>query len=200
MLKCSGGLASGHGVEYAASRVRHLFIFVVQEDRSFFPFKDRFELVKAGTADLPNVTVLPSGEFIISALTFSGYFQKSSIQDRIIDPSLDVELFAKEIAPALGITIRFAGEEPLDTITRQYNLTMQTILPQHNVDFEVIPRLEKGGDVISASRVRNLLKAQDFKSIATLVPKTTLIYLDKKFKNEERPEQGTSSICSFTGS
>jgi [citrate (pro-3S)-lyase] ligase len=139
-------------VEYAASKVKHLFIFVVETDLSIFPFKDRFELVKQGTADLENVTVLPSGEFIISAITFAEYFQKSSIQDRTIDPSMDVELFAKEIAK---------------------------ILPTYGIDFEVISRREEAGEAISASRVRKLLEAKDFDAIEKLVPKTTLDYLRK---------------------
>jgi len=172
-------------VEYAANRVKHLYIFVVQADFSEFAFADRFELVKKGTEDIENVTVLPSGEFIISALTFADYFQKSSIQDRAIDPSMDVELFAKEIAPTLGITVRFAGEEPKDNITNQYNDAMKRILPLYGVDFEVIQRREELGEVISASRVRKLLKDKDFEAISKLVPKSTLEYLLKNFGDKK---------------
>ncbi|MDR0904335.1 MAG: adenylyltransferase/cytidyltransferase family protein [Ruminococcus sp.] len=168
-------------IEYAAGKVEKLFIFVVEEDKSFFPFADRIELVKKGTADLENVIVLPSGKFIISSKTFVNYFGKSKIQDRTIDPSMDVELFAKQIAPTLGITVRFAGEEPLDNITRQYNEAMARILPDYGVDFEVIPRKEQGENVISASLVRKLLEEKDFDKIAELVPETTLDYLLEKF-------------------
>jgi len=171
-------------IEYAASKVKHLFIFAVEEDKSFFPFEERFELMKKGTADLKNVTVLPSGKFIISSITFSDYFNKADIQDRAIDPSQDVTLFAKEIAPTLGITVRFAGEEPLDKVTQQYNDAMQKILPQYGVKFEVIPRKENGGGVISASRVRKLLENNDFDSIAEIVPETTLRYLKEKFSKK----------------
>ncbi len=164
-------------VEYAAARCSQLFIFVVEEDRSDFPFADRIELVQQGTSDIGNVTVLPSGRFIISSLTFVDYFGKSEMQDRVVDPSMDVQLFCKHIAPKLGINVRFAGEEPLDNITRQYNEAMQRILPQHGVDFEVIPRKELDGDVISASRVRKMLETKDFDAIAKLVPETTLAYL-----------------------
>jgi [citrate (pro-3S)-lyase] ligase len=171
-------------IEYAASKVKALFIFAVEEDKSIFPFKDRFELIKQGTSDLENVTILPSGKFIISSLTFSDYFNKSELQDRTIDPSQDVELFAKEIAPTLGITVRFAGEEPLDNVTRQYNDAMARILPQYGVEFEVIPRKESDGEVISASRVRKLLETRDFEAIAKIVPETTLQYLMVKFGSE----------------
>jgi len=164
-------------IEHAASEVRRLYVFVVEEDKSTFPFEDRIALVRAGTADLGNVEVLPSGRFIISSITFADYFDKAEIQDKAIDPSYDVALFAKEIAPVLGITARFAGEEPLDLVTRQYNDAMRRILPTHGIEFVEIPRRETGGKPISASRVRRLLAEGDFESIAELVPESTLEYL-----------------------
>ncbi|AEF83795.1 citrate lyase ligase C- domain protein [Treponema primitia ZAS-2] len=166
--------------EYAAQQVERLYIFAVEEDKSIFPFADRLELIKAGVKDLPNVTVLPSGKFIISSLTFKDYFNKSEMQDRVIDPSNDVTIFAEEIAPTLGINVRFAGEEPLDNVTRQYNDTMKRILPQHGIEFEVIPRKEVDGTPISASKVRKLLEEKNFVKISKLVPETTLKYLQEK--------------------
>ena len=168
-------------IEQSSAKVDKLFVFVVEEDKSIFPFADSIELVRKGTADLPNVTVLPSGKFIISSLTFSDYFEKSEMQDRVIDSSMDVRIFGEHIAPALGINIRFAGEEPLDTVTRQYNETMTRILPKYGIDFEVIPRKEHDGEVISASRVRKLLEAKDYDAISQIVPKTTLTYLMSKY-------------------
>ncbi|MDR0785983.1 MAG: polysaccharide pyruvyl transferase family protein, partial [Treponema sp.] len=164
-------------IEYAAGRVDALYIFVVEEDKSIFPFADRFQLVKAGTARLPNVVVVPSGQFIISKTTFQMYFLKETRQNATIDASMDVEIFGQRIAPALGVTVRFAGEEPLDNVTRQYNAAMRAILPKYGVRFEVIPRKESGDAPISASRVRAFLKENNFEEIAKLVPKTTLEYL-----------------------
>jgi citrate lyase synthetase len=46
---------------------------------STFPFEDRIALVRAGTADLGNVAVLPSGRFIISSITFADYFDKAEM-------------------------------------------------------------------------------------------------------------------------
>lgn len=164
-------------IEQSAAKVERLFVFVVEEDKSIFPFADRIELVRKGTADLPNVVVLPSGKFIISSLTFIDYFGKSELQDQVIDPSMDVEIFGQYIAPTLGITVRFAGEEPLDNVTRQYNDAMARILPQYGVAFEVIPRKRLEGEVISASRVRKLLEEKDFDAIAGMVPETTWEYV-----------------------
>lgn len=168
-------------IETAAQQVEKLYVFVVQEDKSIFSFADRFQLVKAGTADLPNVQVLPSGSFMISTLTFPEYFNKDNPGEVNVDPSKDVEIFGKYIAPTLGINVRFAGEEPIDIVTRQYNETMKRILPTMGVKFNIIPRKRSGGQVISASRVRKCLETQDFEAIAQIVPKTTLDYLVQRW-------------------
>ncbi|MBR5800132.1 MAG: NAD-dependent epimerase/dehydratase family protein [Lachnospiraceae bacterium] len=173
-------------IEESAKKVDQLYIFVVEEDKSFFSFEDRFELVKKGTADLDNVVVLPSGQFIISQRTFEAYSNKAELQDTKIDASLDVEIFARRIAPTLGINIRFAGEEPLDNVTQQYNDTMQRILPRYGIQFEVIPRKEWDGQVISASRVRALLEKKQFEDIKKIVPITTYDYLYNKYKDSKR--------------
>jgi len=88
-----------------------------------------------------------------------------------------VTIFAEHIAPVLGINVRFVGEEPLDSVTKQYNDTMRRILPNHNIEFVEIPRKEQSGEVISASRVRKLLDTKSFEAIEKIVPKTTLEYL-----------------------
>lgn len=173
-------------IEYAASRVDNLYIFVVEENKSFFSFEDRFNLVQQGTADIPNVVVLPSGNFIISAVTFPGYFYKDDLKETKIDCSNDLNVFAQYIAPALNIKVRFAGEEPLDPVTKQYNEGMYEILPQYGIQFCEIPRKQddEGVGVISASRVRKLLKEGDFDELKKLVPQTTFDYLVKHYKKD----------------
>lgn len=173
-------------IEYASSKVDYLYIFVVEENRSYFDFKDRFELVKKGTADLKNVIVLPSGNFIISATTFPGYFYKSSLKEAQIDCSNDINVFAEYIAPALDIKVRFAGQEPLDPVTNQYNEGMAEILPKHGIKFDVIPRKKDKEDagVISASRVRKCLEDGRLDVIKYLVPPTTYEYLVERYKRE----------------
>ncbi len=168
-------------IETASKQCDKLFVFVVEEDKSIFKFTDRLELVKLGTADLKNVIVLPSGKFMISSLTFTDYFNKSKLQDKQIDPSMDVELFASQIAPTLNISVRFVGEEPIDKVTKQYNDTMRRILPKYGIEFVEIPRKEQGGGVISASRVRKLLEDKKFDEIAKIVPKTTLKFLKQNY-------------------
>ena len=173
-------------IEESSKKCDWLYIFVVEENRSVFPFTDRFELVKQGTADLKNVIVLSSGNFIISQVTFQAYFQKEEKTDVVIDASQDINLFAAKIAPTLGISVRFAGEEPLDNITNQYNATMKRILPRFGIDFEVISRKESSGTPISASRVRALLVEKRFDEIKQIVPITTYCYLINRFKDSKK--------------
>lgn len=92
----------------------------------------------------------------------------------------DLMLFV-QIAKALHITVRFAGEEPLDRFTRMYNDNMRAILPKYGIAFEAIARKESDGEVISASRVRAALKSKDWETIQKIVPKTTYCYLQEKF-------------------
>lgn len=173
-------------VEQALNKCDKLIVFVVEEDKSYFPFVDRLALVKENLADLKNVLVLPSGQFILSARTFKEYFNKESLQDRKIDASLDVALFGREIAPSLDISIRFAGEEPLDKVTAQYNAEMRHLLRQYDVKFEEIPRLKREGMPISASHVRRLLKERDFRNIRKLVPDATYRYLRRFASAKEK--------------
>lgn len=164
-------------VEQALAECDKLIVFVVEEDKSYFPFVDRLALVKENLADLKDVLVLPSGQFILSSRTFKEYFNKESLQERKIDASMDVTLFGREIAPCLDISIRFAGEEPLDKVTAQYNAEMRHLLRQYDVKFVEIPRLRREGMPISASQVRRLLKERDFRNIRKLVPDATYRYL-----------------------
>lgn len=173
-------------IETASKQVDYLYIFVVEENKSFFSFEDRFKLVKEGTKDLKNVIVLPSGNFIISAITFPGYFLKEQDKEMQIDASGDIEIFGKYICPALNISIRFAGEEPIDKVTRQYNRTMEEYLPNYGVRFIEIKRKTYNEEVISASRVRKCMEDGNLKEIKNLVPAVTYNYLEKKMENEQK--------------
>lgn len=169
-------------IEYAAKLVDRLYIFVVNEDKSFFKYEDRFEMVKAGASDLKNVVVVSSGKFIISSLTFPEYFMKDYVKEKNFDVSMDVETFCKYIAPPLKIKKRFAGEEPFDPVTKNYNENMNRILPKYGMEFCEIPRLALDNErVINATEVRRLLKERDFETIGEYVPQSTLDILKARY-------------------
>lgn len=177
-------------IESAAKYVDVLYVFVVMEDKSVFPFEHRFEMVKKGCSELKNVVVVPSGKFMISDITFPEYFEKEKKNNIFIDATNDLKLFCENIAPFLGIKTRFAGTEPHDMVTCQYNDFMRQILPLYNIDFVEIERKEIDSDVISASRVRKLLKERNLEAVCNFVPKTTFEYLqdnlDEIIKRMER--------------
>lgn len=169
-------LTYGHKylIEYASKQVDHLYVFVVQEDKSVFSFKDRFKMVRACAKEYPNVIVVPSGRYIISSLTFAEYFTKQAADpSTVIDASRDVNIFGKYIAPSLNITVRYAGEEPIDYITAQYNQSMKRILPKYGIEFIEIPRYKDKSGLISATKVRKALQANNYDVVRGLVPETT---------------------------
>lgn len=164
-------------VEQAARECGWLYLFVLSEDRGFFSAADRMEMVRRGTAHLNNVTVHPTGQYLISAATFPSYFLKDrGLADRA-HCQLDLAVFASWFAPRFGITHRFAGSEPNCPVTRVYNEEMARILPEKGIAFRQIQRLETENQVISAGEVRRRL--QNHENIRELVPESTYRYLQE---------------------
>lgn len=164
-------------IETAAKDCDRLYVFVLSEDKSHFRAEDRMAMVKAGTADIPNVTVLPTGPYLISSATFPTYFLKEQAKIQDAQCELDVAVFAKYYAPKFGITRRYVGTEPFCGVTAQYNSALEKLLPEHGIVLCQIPRLETDDAPISASTVRERLAAGNREAIASLVPKTTYDYL-----------------------
>jgi [citrate (pro-3S)-lyase] ligase len=164
-------------VAQAAARVEALYLLVVREDRSAFPFQARFRLVEEGTRHLPNVVVLDTGPYAVSALTFPAYFLGKGEPVAEYQLELDLDLFGRRVAPALGVTRRFFGSEPSCATTRAYNAAMHRVLPRLGVAPVELTRVEAGGAPISASTVRAALARGDEAALEGLVPATTLAYL-----------------------
>jgi len=185
-------LGHRHLVESAARQVDNLYLFVVREDRSVFPFEVRLRLVRAGVADLPNVVVLDTSRYAVSSVTFPAYFLKERDPVAVIQMELDLTLFATRIAPLFGISRRFAGTEPNCDVTGGYNEAMKRVLPAYGIKVVVIERKRSGQAAISASRVRELLARGEVGALAELVPATTLAFLRSDEASAIREElQGT---------
>ena len=167
-------------IETAARECDHLYVFVLSEDKGYFSAADRLEMVRRGTEQLPNVTVLPTGPYLISGATFPTYFLKNRDQAEQIHCQLDVEIFARHFAPAFSVTTRYVGTEPLSLLTNQYNEVLKTQLPRHGIAVMEIPRLSIEDTPISASAVRNALENKDQQALRVLVPHTTFTYLKNK--------------------
>lgn len=162
-------------IEQAAKQVERLYVMVVREDCSLFAYTERKAMVEQGVADIENVNVIDGSDYAISRATFPTYFLKRLDDAADTQMLLDLDLFRRHIAPALGAKVRFVGTEPTDELTRRYNeLMMESLGKDHVVQ---IPRLENGGVAVSASRVRRAMESNCLKEAAQLVPPTTLPYI-----------------------
>lgn len=164
-------------VETAARECDKLYIFVLSEDKSEFSAKDRMEMVKLGTADLKNVTVLPTGPYLISSATFPTYFLKERETTEQVHCLLDIEIFCNYFVPKFGITRRYVGTEPLSPMTDQYNSALKAHLPKKGIQLREIPRLEQSGTPVSASAVRRCMTDGDLQTLKALLPDTSWNYM-----------------------
>ena len=160
-------------IEQAAKQVERLYVMVVREDCSLFAYTERKAMVEQGVADIENVNVIDGSNYAISRATFPTYFLKRLDDAADTQMLLDLDLFRRHIAPALGATVRFVGTEPTDQLTRRYNQLMHEALK----DVRETDRLEKDGYAVSASRVRKAMEEGDMNTIRQLVPPTTLPYI-----------------------
>lgn len=174
-------------IEQAAQQVEHLFVIPVKEDKSLFSYAERKAMIEAAIKLIESkspslsgegrggasITLCDGSDYAISAATFPTYFLKRLDDAADTQMLLDLDIFRRHIAPALGATIRFVGSEPDDALTRRYNELMREMLP----DVREIERLPENGEVVSASKVRKALENGDFQRAAALVPPTTIPYL-----------------------
>ena len=182
-------------IEKAAKENEEVLIFVVEEDKSVFPFSVRYNLVKEGTAHLNNVKVLPGSEYIISSATFPNYFLRKEDDSLIEYTKLDATIAGKQFGKKLNINKRYIGEEPYCKVTKKYNETLMEILPQYGMEVVLVPRKEIEEIAISASIVREKIKNGEIEELRSLVPETTFNFLisaegkeiEEKLKNSNLP-------------
>ena len=184
-------------IEKAAEEVDHLFIIPVKEERSLFPYAERKAMIEQSLSTLrstrrgafvakrrknsplstKNGAVLSGSDYAISAATFPTYFLKQLSDAADTQMLLDIDIFCRHIAPALGATVRFVGSEPTDALTRRYNELLAEQLPKHGLRLKEIPRLQTEQTPISATTVRSLMAKGMFVEATKLVPPTTIPYL-----------------------
>ncbi len=167
-------------IETAAKECSHLYVFVVSEDKSRFSAQDRLKMVQLGTADIPNVSVLTTGPYLISSATFPTYFLKERENATQIKCFLDIEIFLKYYVPKFNITTRYVGTEPISPMTEQYNTELKKALPPHGITVKEVPRLEISDVPVSASRVREFIDSGNRQALKQLVPDTTYDFLVNK--------------------
>ena len=163
-------------VEKASRENDVVHLFVVSEDVSLVPFSARYRLVQEGTAHLKNIVYHQSGSYIISNATFPSYFLKDS--DLVIrsHATLDAHVFAK-IAEALGVNVRYFGDEPFSHVTAIYNHVMEEELPKVGIECRIVPRFKVDDAAISASMVRKAIRDGRLEELRHHIPDCTYDYL-----------------------
>ena len=174
------------GHRYLVDQASPVVVIPVKEDVSRFPYTERLAMIRAGAGEWADV--VEGSDYQISAATFPTYFLKDLSDAAETQMRLDIDLFGRHIAPALGARVRFVGSEPADPLTARYNALMKELLPAYGVDVVEIPRLTVGEPVeppalrqaqvpVTATRVRALLDAGRFKAASALTPASTWPYL-----------------------
>lgn len=164
-------------IEKALENVDDLLVFVVEEDKSIFPFMDRFSILKNELFNNDKITLIEGGPYIISQGTFPTYFIKKKDDMLDIYTKLDGSIFADKIAKDLEIDIRFFGSEPTDLVTLAYNNSMKEILGRRDIEVKIFERKALDDTVISASRVRKLIKEDKIEESYKYLPNSTIDYL-----------------------
>jgi len=172
-------------IEKAASESELVYLFVVEENLSAFPFEIRWKLIEKGISHLKNVVMIRAGEYIVSGSIFPNYFLKNESFDLVSQKQaeIDVTIFAEYFVPILGIKKRYIGTENYCKTTCAYNNAMFKILPKAGVEVIEITRKALGmdennePDYISASKVREAINNDKLSEIIGFIPETTKDYL-----------------------
>ena len=191
----------GHKYLLERAESRNLVIIPVKEDASRFSYAERLAMIRSGAGDWADV--VEGSDYQISAATFPTYFLKNLSDAAETQMRLDIDLFGRHIAPALGARVRFVGSEPVDPLTARYNALMKELLPKYCVQLVEIQRLAVDSDCqadsstppaaslrmtkgttselvkgpVTATAVRALLDEGRFKAASALTPESTWPYL-----------------------
>ena len=191
----------GHKYLLERAESRNLVIIPVKEDASRFSYAERLAMIRSGAGDWADV--VEGSDYQISAATFPTYFLKNLSDAAETQMRLDIDLFGRHIAPALGARVRFVGSEPVDPLTARYNALLKELLPKYGVQLVEIQRLAVDSDCqadsstppsaslrmtkgttselvkgpVTATEVRALLDEGRFKAASALTPESTWPYL-----------------------
>lgn len=191
-----------HLIEKAASENEWVYLFVVQEDLSVFPFEIRWELIKKGISHLTNVVMVKGGDYIVSGAIFPAYFLKNENVSEIMkkQAELDVGIFAQYVVPVFGITKRYVGSENYCKTTAAYNVAMKAILPNYGVEVIEIKRITSASEgtenppCISASMVRAAIKNDKLATMFSCLPDVTREFLlsdaSEEIRNKIKATEG----------
>ncbi|MBQ6124400.1 MAG: hypothetical protein IJM52_10695 [Spirochaetales bacterium] len=175
-------------VEIAAKRSKNVLVLVIQgrpesggkgnheTSGISFDFKDRLSMTQRCLSDMANVTVLPSGPYVISRDDYPGTFLSERLGKVPAHAVLDSKVIC-HICTALGIKKVFAGDEPRDEMSEIHLNALRTECASHQIVLKVAERKRLGEKYISSSMVRQDMADGRTDEIRLIVPEAVLEYL-----------------------
>lgn len=154
-------------IELAAKRHQYVLVFILEEDLSFFSYKERMTLLYLACNHLPNVVVIPSSSYIVSSLTFPNYFLRNEEMKNKEWATTDAKIFKNYFMKYLNISKRYIGTES-NKMMVEYNKALKNILGNK---VEEIKRYQENGIEVSASIVRKMILEGKIEEASLLVPK-----------------------------
>lgn len=153
-------------VEKAAAEHDYCVVFVLEEEGSYFSFKERYALAYLSCKPLKNVMVIPSTKYVVSKGTFPSYFLKTADESTEQYALYDAKIFAEHFMPELGIKARYVGSEVTDYMS-VYNQALKSVLGDK---LQLVPRMKMDGEEVSAKKVRALIEQGNNFDAARYVP------------------------------
>ena len=154
-----------HLVETASKNHSYVIVFLLEEDLSFFSYKERMTLCYLAFLPYKNVLLVPSTNYIVSSLTFPGYFLKEETEKNKEWAKVDALIFKDHFMKILNVKMRYVGTETKGYM-KVYNDTLKEVLEDK---LTIIDRI----DNISASTVRSLLKEGKVEEALQYTPQET---------------------------
>lgn len=183
--------------EIASKRSRSVLVLVIQgkpesggkgnhENTGIeLPFEDRLRLTRQCLSDLRNVTVLPSGPYIISRDDFPDGYLSEHLGSAPAHAALDSMVLC-HVCTALGIRLAFAGDEPRDELSEIHLNAFRKECQKKGISLRVAERKRLGERYISSSLVRDALDKGNMEDVKALVPEPVADYLSGSFPSERR--------------
>lgn len=161
-------VSNGHVslIEMAHKNHDLVIVFLVEEDKSYFTYKERMALLFLAVQKFNNIYIINSTNYLVSNITFPNYFFKSMNEKVIEQTLLDATIFNDYFIPIFNISKRYVGTETSDYM-QAYNQTLKTLLQDKLV---VVPRYLYHNEAVSASKIRKLIKENKINEALELIP------------------------------
>lgn len=170
----------GHArlVDLVTRECDYCYIFVIEDNHFEIPFYKRYNMVKKYANRYTNCRVFATGQYFGADFLFPEYHDRKKYEkQKINNPVIDTMIFAKHIAPVLGINRRYLGTEVNDPVTRQFNDYLSSILPQYGIEVRIVPRFftNDTNEEISGGLVRKLITENpNSEKLKSFLPPTSI--------------------------